>query len=158
MQLSEIAQNIQTRRNRIFLLMEELRRLRIQQRLKVGVEQGNRSMVSGRAGAVMQHYSCRNPEAHYVCRLTGARRQGLVLEAQHGFHTCHAAELRASWLLHSAKQRITGIRTRLPCLMWGQRTSRQRVLAAAVAQQNSLPAVHHALALPSSHAVPQRTT
>ncbi len=36
MQLSEIRHHITARRNRIFLLMEELRRLRIQQRLKVG--------------------------------------------------------------------------------------------------------------------------
>lgn len=35
MQLNEISQNIQSRRNKIFLLMEEVRRLRIQQRLKV---------------------------------------------------------------------------------------------------------------------------
>lgn len=34
MQLDEIKQNIQARRNKIFLLMEEVRRLRIQQRLK----------------------------------------------------------------------------------------------------------------------------
>ncbi|GLC47516.1 hypothetical protein PLESTB_001763400 [Pleodorina starrii] len=34
LQLDEISQNIQSRRNRIFLLMEEVRRLRIQQRLK----------------------------------------------------------------------------------------------------------------------------
>ena len=32
----EITQSIQTRRTRIFLLMEEVRRLRIEQRLKVG--------------------------------------------------------------------------------------------------------------------------
>ena len=37
MQLSEIRHHITARRNRIFLLMEELRRLRIQQRLKVGL-------------------------------------------------------------------------------------------------------------------------
>lgn len=36
MQLEEISQNIASRRNRIFLLMEEVRRLRIQQRLKGG--------------------------------------------------------------------------------------------------------------------------
>jgi hypothetical protein len=36
MQLDEIKRNIAARRNRIFLLMEEVRRLRIQQRLKVG--------------------------------------------------------------------------------------------------------------------------
>lgn len=36
MQLAEIRQNLTSRRNRIFLLMEEVRRLRIQQRLKVG--------------------------------------------------------------------------------------------------------------------------
>ena len=36
MQLEEISQNIQARRNRIFLLLEEVRRLRIQQRLKGG--------------------------------------------------------------------------------------------------------------------------
>ncbi|GBF96052.1 chaperone dnaJ [Raphidocelis subcapitata] len=36
MQLDEIGDNIAARRNRIFLLMEEVRRLRIQQRLKVG--------------------------------------------------------------------------------------------------------------------------
>ena len=35
MQLSEIEDNIVSRRNRIFLLMEEVRRLRIQRRLKV---------------------------------------------------------------------------------------------------------------------------
>ena len=35
MQLDEIKRNIAARRNRIFLLMEEVRRLRIQQRLKV---------------------------------------------------------------------------------------------------------------------------
>ena len=35
LQLSEINHNIQSRRNKIFLLMEEVRRLRIQQRLKV---------------------------------------------------------------------------------------------------------------------------
>lgn len=35
MQLSEIEDNIVARRNRIFLLMEEVRRLRIQRRLKV---------------------------------------------------------------------------------------------------------------------------
>lgn len=34
MQLNEIGQNIAARRNRIFLLMEEVRRLRIQQRIK----------------------------------------------------------------------------------------------------------------------------
>lgn len=34
MQLDEIRENIQARRNKIFLLMEEVRRLRIQQRLK----------------------------------------------------------------------------------------------------------------------------
>lgn len=34
LQLEEIEQNIQARRNRIFLLMEEVRRLRIQQRIK----------------------------------------------------------------------------------------------------------------------------
>jgi hypothetical protein len=36
LQLDEIGDNITARRNRIFLLMEEVRRLRIQQRLKVG--------------------------------------------------------------------------------------------------------------------------
>ena len=36
MQLDEIQANIQARRNKIFLLMEEVRRLRIQQRLKGG--------------------------------------------------------------------------------------------------------------------------
>ncbi|KXZ44851.1 hypothetical protein GPECTOR_61g804 [Gonium pectorale] len=36
LQLDEISQSIQARRNRIFLLMEEVRRLRIQQRLKGG--------------------------------------------------------------------------------------------------------------------------
>ncbi|KAG2447706.1 hypothetical protein HYH02_007166 [Chlamydomonas schloesseri] len=36
LQLSEISTNIQSRRNKIFLLMEEVRRLRIQQRLKGG--------------------------------------------------------------------------------------------------------------------------
>ncbi|KIZ00449.1 hypothetical protein MNEG_7511, partial [Monoraphidium neglectum] len=36
MQLDEITDNITSRRNRIFLLMEEVRRLRIQQRLKGG--------------------------------------------------------------------------------------------------------------------------
>lgn len=35
MQLEEIKRNIAARRNRIFLLMEEVRRLRIQQRVKV---------------------------------------------------------------------------------------------------------------------------
>lgn len=35
MQLAEVDQNITVRRNRIFLLMEEVRRLRIQRRLKV---------------------------------------------------------------------------------------------------------------------------
>lgn len=35
MQLAEIRHNLTSRRNRIFLLMEEVRRLRIQQRLKV---------------------------------------------------------------------------------------------------------------------------
>lgn len=35
MQLSELEDNIVARRNRIFLLMEEVRRLRIQRRLKV---------------------------------------------------------------------------------------------------------------------------
>ncbi len=54
MQLSEIAQNIQTRRNRIFLLMEELRRLRIQQRLKVGWSSCNRLTASARLGT-QQH-------------------------------------------------------------------------------------------------------
>ena len=34
LQLEEITSNIQARRNKIFLLMEEVRRLRIQQRLK----------------------------------------------------------------------------------------------------------------------------
>jgi hypothetical protein len=33
--LEEISQNISARRNKIFLLMEEVRRLRIQQRIKV---------------------------------------------------------------------------------------------------------------------------
>ena len=37
MQLDEIKENIQARRNKIFLLMEEVRRLRIQARLKGGV-------------------------------------------------------------------------------------------------------------------------
>ncbi len=37
MQLEEIQQSIELRRNRIFLLMEEVRRLRIQQRVKVHV-------------------------------------------------------------------------------------------------------------------------
>lgn len=35
MQLEEIQHSIELRRNRIFLLMEEVRRLRIQQRVKV---------------------------------------------------------------------------------------------------------------------------
>lgn len=35
LQLDEINKNIEARRNKIFLLMEEVRRLRIQQRLKV---------------------------------------------------------------------------------------------------------------------------
>ena len=35
LQLEEISQNISARRNKIFLLMEEVRRLRIQQRIKV---------------------------------------------------------------------------------------------------------------------------
>lgn len=35
MQLSDIADSIAARRNKIFLMMEEVRRLRIQQRLKV---------------------------------------------------------------------------------------------------------------------------
>ena len=34
LQLDEINKNIEARRNKIFLLMEEVRRLRIQQRLK----------------------------------------------------------------------------------------------------------------------------
>ena len=40
MQLDEIQANIQSRRNKIFLLMEEVRRLRIQQRLKGGAAAG----------------------------------------------------------------------------------------------------------------------
>lgn len=40
MQLNEISTNIQSRRNKIFLLMEEVRRLRIQQRLKVSRWEG----------------------------------------------------------------------------------------------------------------------
>ena len=36
LQLEEIGMNISARRNRIFLLMEEVRRLRIQQRIKGG--------------------------------------------------------------------------------------------------------------------------
>lgn len=36
MPIDEVRANINSRRDRIFLLMEELRRLRIQQRLKVG--------------------------------------------------------------------------------------------------------------------------
>ena len=35
LQLDEINKNVEARRNKIFLLMEEVRRLRIQQRLKV---------------------------------------------------------------------------------------------------------------------------
>ncbi len=38
MQLEEIQQSIELRRNRIFLLMEEVRRLRIQQRVKVSMQ------------------------------------------------------------------------------------------------------------------------
>jgi len=39
MQVGEIAQNIESRRQRVFLLMEELRRLRVQQRVKtIGLE------------------------------------------------------------------------------------------------------------------------
>lgn len=34
MQLQEIQDNIRSRRNKIFLLMEEVRRLRVQQRIK----------------------------------------------------------------------------------------------------------------------------
>lgn len=37
MPIDEVRANINSRRDRIFLLMEELRRLRIQQRLKVGL-------------------------------------------------------------------------------------------------------------------------
>lgn len=37
MQLEEIQHSIELRRNRIFLLMEEVRRLRIQQRVKVKI-------------------------------------------------------------------------------------------------------------------------
>ena len=37
MQLEEIQHSIELRRNRIFLLMEEVRRLRIQQRVKVAL-------------------------------------------------------------------------------------------------------------------------
>jgi len=47
MQLDEIALNITARRNRIFLLMEEVRRLRIQQRLKVGGGWGWGGVVLG---------------------------------------------------------------------------------------------------------------
>ena len=36
LQLEEISMNISARRNKIFLLMEEVRRLRIQQRIKGG--------------------------------------------------------------------------------------------------------------------------
>ena len=46
MQLSEIDDNIVSRRNRIFLLMEEVRRLRIQRRLKVPPQ----GALSGQAG------------------------------------------------------------------------------------------------------------
>ena len=35
LQLEELQQSVELRRNRIFLLMEEVRRLRIQQRIKV---------------------------------------------------------------------------------------------------------------------------
>lgn len=40
LQLNELRDNLQARRNKIFLLMEEVRRLRIQQRLKVGRVKG----------------------------------------------------------------------------------------------------------------------
>lgn len=43
MQLAEIRHNLTSRRNRIFLLMEEVRRLRIQQRLKVRRSSGGLS-------------------------------------------------------------------------------------------------------------------
>lgn len=53
MQLEEIKRNITARRNRIFLLMEEVRRLRIQQRLKVRAAGagGRVGAWAGRAGA-----------------------------------------------------------------------------------------------------------
>lgn len=46
MGVDEIRLNISTRRDRIFLLMEELRRLRIQQRLKVAADPRRRPAAS----------------------------------------------------------------------------------------------------------------
>jgi hypothetical protein len=43
MQNSELEQNIQSRRNKIFLLMEEVRRLRIQQRMRKGASEDEES-------------------------------------------------------------------------------------------------------------------
>jgi hypothetical protein len=51
MQLDEIRSNIAARRDRIFLLMEELRRLRIQQRLKVGATTAAAGAAAGRVGS-----------------------------------------------------------------------------------------------------------
>lgn len=45
LQLGELGEAISARRNKIFLMMEEVRRLRIQQRLKVGV--ARRALMAG---------------------------------------------------------------------------------------------------------------
>lgn len=55
MQLEEIQQSIELRRNRIFLLMEEVRRLRIQQRVKVTLAASPGSAVASTLSRLCQH-------------------------------------------------------------------------------------------------------
>jgi hypothetical protein len=64
LQLDEIADNISARRNRIFLLMEEVRRLRIQQRLKVRRRRSGRWRAdAGAAGLEKGWVECHNSRA-----------------------------------------------------------------------------------------------
>lgn len=63
LQLAEINQAILKRRNRIFLLMEEVRRLRVQQRVKVcPCRQSSSSSIT------LQPYSCPHTAHSNTCR------------------------------------------------------------------------------------------
>ena len=67
MQLEEIQQSIELRRNRIFLLMEEVRRLRIQQRVKVTLAAPPGSAVASKPATSVCGGTQQNLASMHIC-------------------------------------------------------------------------------------------
>ena len=90
LQLEEISDNISARRNKIFLLMEEVRRLRIQQRIKggektreeeVGTCQPRPLLAAQKRQAVLDFPATAGPEINrHTCSYTAAHKHLKPLE------------------------------------------------------------------------------